>query len=61
MLTDFFHGEPGQGKAEPVRKFAGERLNLNDETGGKSGLCARPEVAPPDPAIESDRIAFAIY
>lgn len=61
VLTDLFHREPGQGEAEPMRKFAGERFNLNDQAGGKSGPFARAEVAPPDQAIESDRIAFAIY
>ena len=28
-------------------KFAGKRLNLDDEAGGKSGLYARREVEPP--------------
>jgi len=59
VLSDLFDREPGQGKAETNRKFAGEGLNLNDETGGKSGLCARPEVAPPDQAIEPDYVSVS--
>ena len=46
VLADFLDREPGQWEAEAMRKLAGECLNLNDETGGKSGLCARPEVEP---------------
>ena len=30
MLPDLLDREPGQGKPETVRKFTGERLNLND-------------------------------
>ena len=29
-----------------MRKFAGKRLNLDDETGGKSGPYARREAEP---------------
>ena len=47
MLADLRDREPGQGKAEAVRKLTGEGLNLNDEAGGKSVPCVRPEVAPP--------------
>lgn len=46
MLAKLSDGESGQRKTEAVGKLAGESLNLDDEAGGKSGLCARPEVAP---------------
>ncbi len=59
MLADFLNGKPGQRKPEAVRKFTGQRLNLNDETGGKSGLYARLEVVPPSPVYGSVRIACA--
>jgi hypothetical protein len=36
---------------EGVRKLAGKRLNLDDETGGKSGPYARLEAAPQGQAI----------
>ena len=36
-----------------MREFTGERLNLDDEAGGKSGLYARPEAElPPGPRAE---------
>jgi hypothetical protein len=38
MLPNFLDREPGQGKAERMRKFAGQSLNLNDEAGGKAGF-----------------------
>ena len=60
MLPNFLDREPGQGKAERVRKFAGQSLNLNDEAGGKSGLYARPEAEPPGQAVETRQIACAI-
>jgi hypothetical protein len=43
MLPNFLDREPRQGKAEGMRKFADQCLNLNDEAGGKSGLYARLE------------------
>ena len=46
VLADLRDREPGQGKAEAMRKLTSESLNLNDEAGGKSGPGARPEVAP---------------
>ena len=46
VLADFLDREPGQWEPEAVRKLAGECLNLNDETGGKSGPHARLEAAP---------------
>ena len=46
VLADFLDREPGQWEPEAMRKLAGERLNLNDETGGKSGPYARLEAAP---------------
>ena len=61
VLTNLFNRESGQGKAEPVRKFAGERLNLNDEAGGKSGPYARLEAEPPGRACEREQIACATY
>src|SRR6266436_8597507 len=45
---------------EAMRKLTGERLNLNDETGGKSGRYARLEAAPQGQAIGQGRIAYAI-
>ena len=60
MLPDLLDREPGQGKPEGVRKLAGECLNLNDEAGGKSGLYARLEAAPPGRAVGQARIVYAI-
>ena len=59
MLADLFDREPGQRKAKGVRNFAGQCLNLNDEAGGKSGLCARLEAVPLGQAVEPERIAYA--
>ena len=59
VLADFLHREPRQGEPEGVRKLAGECLNLNDETGGKSGPYARLEAAPQGQAIGQVRIAYA--
>jgi hypothetical protein len=60
VLADFLHREPRQGEPEGVRKLAGEGLNLNDETGGKSGPYARLEAAPQGHVIGQRRIACAI-
>ena len=60
VLADFLHREPRQWEPEGVRKLAGECLNLNDETGGKSGLDARLETAPQGQAIGQWQIAYAI-
>ena len=49
VLADFLNREPRQLELEGIRKLAGECLNLNDETGGKSGLYARLETAPQGP------------
>ena len=57
MLADFLNREPGQWEPEAMRKLAGECLNLNDETGGKSGPYARLEAAPQGQAIRQGRIA----
>src|ERR1700726_2436457 len=59
VLADFLDREPGQWEPEGMRKFAGECLNLNDETGGKSGPYARLEAAPQGQAIGQRRIAYA--
>jgi len=59
VLADFLDREPGQWEPEGVRKLAGECLNLNDETGGKSGLYAHLEAAPQGQAIGQGRIAYA--
>jgi hypothetical protein len=59
VLTDLFDREARQRQAKSVRKFAGQRFNLNDEAGGKSGLDARPEAAPPDRVVGRERIAYA--
>jgi hypothetical protein len=59
MLPNFLDREPGQGKAEGMRKFAGQSLNLNDEAGGKSGLYARLEAAPQGQVVEPERIVSA--
>jgi len=60
VLADFLNREPRQWEPEGVRKLAGECLNLNDETGGKSGPYARLEAAPQGHAIGQRRIAYAI-
>ena len=57
--ADFLDREPGQWEPEGMRKLAGECLNLNDETGGKSGPYARLEAAPQGQAIGQRRIAYA--
>jgi hypothetical protein len=59
VLPDLIDREPGQRKAEAVREFTCKRLNLNDEAGGKSGLYARLEAAPPGQASWRERIACA--
>ena len=59
VLPDLLDREPGQWEPEGVRKLAGECLNLNDETGGKSGPYARLEAAPQGQAIGQGRIAYA--
>ena len=59
VLADFLNREPRQREPEGVRKLARECLNLNDETGGKSGPYARLEAAPQDQAIGQKRIAYA--
>lgn len=60
VLADLRDREPGQWKAETVREFTGQGFNLNDEAGGKSGPCARPEVAPQGRVVAPDRSACAI-
>jgi len=59
VLPDLLNGKAGQRKSEAVREFTGKRLNLDDETGGKSGLYARREVAPPGQACVREKIACA--
>ena len=59
VLTDLLDRKTGQRKSEGVGKFAGQCLNLNDETGGKSGLYARLEAAPQGLAVGPERIACA--
>ena len=59
VLADFLDREPGQWEPEGVRKRTGECLNLNDETGGKSGPHERLEAAPQGQAIGQGRIACA--
>lgn len=59
VLPDLLNGKPGQRKSEAVREFTGKRLNLNDETGGKSGLYARREAAPLGQACVREKIASA--
>ena len=41
-----------------MREFTGERLNLDDEAGGKSGLYARPEAAPQGQAVGREQNRF---
>jgi hypothetical protein len=60
VLADLRDRKSRQGETEVMRKLAGEGLNLNDETGGKSGPSARPEAAPPGPGAGPDRTACAI-
>ena len=59
VLPDLLDGEARERKPEAVRKFAGKRLNLDDEAGGKSGLYARPEAGPQGQAIGRAQIACA--
>jgi len=37
LPPDFRDRQPGQGQSATVRQFPGQGLNLNDESGGKSG------------------------
>jgi len=60
VLPDLLNGKPGQRKSEAVREFTGQRLNLDDETGGKSGLYARREAAPQGQACAQEKISSAI-
>jgi hypothetical protein len=59
MLPDLLNGKARQRKPEAVREFTGKRLNLDDETGGKSGLYARREAPPQGQAYERERISSA--
>ena len=59
MLSDLLDRETGQRKSEVMGKLAGQGLNLNDESGGKSGLYARLEAAPQGQAVGPERIACA--
>jgi hypothetical protein len=61
VLTDLLDGEARQRQPETMGKFAGQRLNLDDEAGGKSGLYARPEVLLLGLAVETTQIAYATY
>ncbi len=61
VLPDLLDGEARQRQPEAVGEFAGQRLNLDDDAGGKSGLYARPEVELPGLAVETTQIAYAIY
>ena len=60
MLPDLLDGEARERKSETVREFAGKRLNLDDEAGGKSGPYARPEAAPQGQATGQAQIVCAI-
>ena len=59
VLPDLVDRETGQRKPEAVREFTGKGLNLDDEAGGKSGLYARLEAAPPGQAVGQGQIACA--
>jgi hypothetical protein len=59
VLADLLDGKSGQRKSQTVREFTGKRLNLDDETGGKSGLYARREAGPPGQADVRERNASA--
>jgi len=59
VLADFLNGKAGQGKSEAVWEFTGKSLNLDDETGGKSGPYARRGAAPRGQACGREKIAFA--
>ncbi len=59
VLTDLLNREARQRKSEAVREFTGQRFNLDDEAGGKSGLYARREAAPPGQATAQGQIACA--
>lgn len=60
LLADFSDREPGQGYAEAMRQLTGECLYLDDETGGKSGPCARLEVRPQGRGNGPSKIVYAI-
>ena len=55
---DLVDREAGQGKPKAVGEFTSKCLNLDDETGGKSGLYARLG-APPGRAVWQEQIACA--
>jgi len=59
MLTDLLDRKAGQRKSQAARKLTSKCLNLNDETGGKSGLYARLVAAPQGPAVAQGRNASA--
>ena len=59
VVPNFFNGQAGQGKSEEVREFAGQCLNLDDETGGKSGPYARREAAPRGQACGREKTVSA--
>ncbi len=53
--------ETRQRKAESMRKLAGERLNFDDDAGGKSAPARRLAVVPRDPGNPVRRSACATY
>ena len=59
LLPDLLDGEAGQRQSEAVGEFAGQRLNLDDEAGGKSGPYARREAEPPGQVVGTRQIACA--
>ena len=59
MLTDLLDRKAGQRKSQAVRKLTSKCLNLNHETGGKSGLYARLVAAPQGQAVAPGRNASA--
>ena len=59
FLADVLHRKPGQRQSQAVWQLTGEGLDLDDETGGKSGLSARLGVAPRGPGGGPERNASA--
>ena len=59
FLAEVGDREARQGQALAMRQLTSESFYLNDETGGKSGPCARHGVRPPGRANGPGRIACA--
>lgn len=58
---DVGNAEAGQWNTVFGGQLAGERLNRDDDAGGKSGTCARLGIDRPIPALPVQRSVFATY